>query len=91
MLNNSLRACQCGAHNGIRRTRIPNEEKRARGEAGEAREREVLPDVGSGGLRQKRTLLDLEKKGATLQATVDMLKMEKADLEGQIASIEGTQ
>lgn len=42
-------------------------------------------------LRQKRTLLDLEKKGATLQATVDMLKMEKADLEGQIASIEGTQ
>ena len=42
-------------------------------------------------MRQKRTLLDLEKKGATLQATVDMLKMEKEDLEGQIASIEGTQ
>jgi chromosome segregation ATPase len=42
-------------------------------------------------LRQKRTLLDLEKKSATLQATVDMLKMEKADLEGQISSIEGSQ
>jgi uncharacterized coiled-coil DUF342 family protein len=40
-------------------------------------------------LRQKRTLIDLEKKGAALQATVDMLKTEKADLEGQIASIEG--
>jgi uncharacterized coiled-coil DUF342 family protein len=42
-------------------------------------------------LRQKRTLLDLEKKGAALQATVDMLKTEKADLENQISSIEGTQ
>ena len=42
-------------------------------------------------LRQKRTLLDLEKKGAALQATVEMLKMEKADLEGQISSIEGNQ
>jgi uncharacterized protein (UPF0335 family) len=42
-------------------------------------------------LRQKRTLLDLEKKGAALQATVEMLKMEKADLEGQISSIEGSQ
>ena len=43
------------------------------------------------GLRQRRTLLDLEKKGAALQATVDMLKTEKADLETQIASIEGNQ
>jgi peptidoglycan hydrolase CwlO-like protein len=43
------------------------------------------------GLRQRRTLLELEKKSASLQATVDMLKMEKTDLEGQIASIEGTQ
>ena len=42
-------------------------------------------------LRQRRTLLDLEKKGAALQATVEMLKMEKADLEGQISSIEGNQ
>jgi uncharacterized protein (DUF3084 family) len=42
-------------------------------------------------LRQKRTLLDLEKKGAALQATVEMLKTEKADLENQISSIEGTQ
>lgn len=43
------------------------------------------------GLRQRRTLLELEKKSSSLQATVDMLKMEKTDLEGQIASIEGTQ
>jgi chromosome segregation ATPase len=42
-------------------------------------------------LRQRRTLLDLEKKATALQATVDMLKSEKADLEGQIASIEGGQ
>jgi len=42
-------------------------------------------------LRQRRTLLDLEKKGAALQATVEMLKSEKQDLEGQIASIEGSQ
>ena len=40
-------------------------------------------------LRQKRTLLDLEKKRTALQATVDMLRREKADLEGQISSMEG--
>jgi cell division protein FtsB len=42
------------------------------------------------GLRQKRTLLDLEKKAGALQATVDMLRNEKADLEGQISSLEGS-
>jgi hypothetical protein len=39
-------------------------------------------------LRQKRTLLHLGKKGKSLQATVDLLKEQKADLEARIASIE---
>jgi hypothetical protein len=42
-------------------------------------------------LRQKRTLLDLEKKAGSLQQTVDLLRKEKEDLEGQIASLEGAQ
>ncbi|MDA4112529.1 MAG: hypothetical protein OK474_00585 [Thaumarchaeota archaeon] len=46
----------------------------------------LLSEVES--LRQKRTLLHLGKKGASLQATVDMLKEQKADLEARIASIE---
>jgi uncharacterized coiled-coil DUF342 family protein len=41
-------------------------------------------------LREKRTLLDLEKKAHGLQDTVDMLKKEKEDLEGQISSLETT-
>jgi cell division protein FtsB len=40
------------------------------------------------GLRQKRTLLDLEKKTHSIQETVDMLRKEKEDLEGQISSLE---
>lgn len=46
----------------------------------------LLSEVES--LRQKRTLLGLGKKGATLQANVNMLKEQKADLEARIASIE---
>jgi uncharacterized coiled-coil DUF342 family protein len=41
-------------------------------------------------LRQKRTLLDLEKKAHAIQETVDMLRKEKEDLEGQISSLENT-
>jgi uncharacterized coiled-coil DUF342 family protein len=41
-------------------------------------------------LREKRTLLDLEKKAHALQDTVDMLRKEKEDLEGQISSLEST-
>ena len=40
-------------------------------------------------LRQKRTLLDLEKKANILQEGVEMLRKERADLQGQIASLEG--
>jgi uncharacterized coiled-coil DUF342 family protein len=39
-------------------------------------------------LRQKRTLLDLDKKANLLQDTVDMLRREKEDLQGQISSLE---
>jgi len=39
-------------------------------------------------LRQKRTLLDLEKKAHSVQETVDMLRKEKEDLEGQISSLQ---
>jgi uncharacterized coiled-coil DUF342 family protein len=39
-------------------------------------------------LREKRTLLDLDKKAHALQDTVDMLRKEKEDLEGQISSLE---
>ena len=41
-------------------------------------------------LRERRTLLDLEKKAGSLQDTVDMLKKEKEDLEGQISSLESS-
>lgn len=41
-------------------------------------------------LREKRTLLDLDKKAHALQDTVDMLRKEKEDLEGQISSLETT-
>jgi uncharacterized coiled-coil DUF342 family protein len=41
-------------------------------------------------LREKRTLLDLDKKAHALQDTVDMLRKEKEDLEGQISSLEST-
>ena len=41
-------------------------------------------------LRQKRTLLDLEKKAHSLQETVEMLRKEKEDLEGQISSLQNT-
>lgn len=40
-------------------------------------------------LRQRRTLLDLDKKANLLQDTVDMLRKEKEDLQGQISSLEG--
>ena len=46
----------------------------------------LLSEVES--LRQKRTLLHLGKKGTSLQATVDLLREQKADLEARIASIE---
>jgi uncharacterized coiled-coil DUF342 family protein len=39
-------------------------------------------------LRQKRTLLDLEKKAHAVQETVEMLRKQKEDLEGQISSLE---
>lgn len=39
-------------------------------------------------LRQKRTLADLEKKTRSIQETVDMLRKEKEDLQGQISSLE---
>lgn len=39
-------------------------------------------------LRQRRTLLDLDKKANLLQDTVDMLRKEKQDLQGQISSLE---
>lgn len=39
-------------------------------------------------LREKRTILDLERKANTLQDAVDMLKAEKQDLEGQVSSLE---
>jgi len=42
-------------------------------------------------LREKRTILDLEKKAGALQQTVDVLRKEKEDLEAQIASLEGGQ
>ncbi|MDA4131661.1 MAG: hypothetical protein OK454_00850 [Thaumarchaeota archaeon] len=41
-------------------------------------------------LREKRTLLDLDKKAHALQDTVDMLRKEKEDLEGQISSLESS-
>jgi uncharacterized coiled-coil DUF342 family protein len=41
-------------------------------------------------LREKRVLLDLDKKAHALQDTVDMLRKEKEDLEGQISSLEST-
>lgn len=41
-------------------------------------------------LRQKRTLLDLQKKAHSVQETVDMLRKEKEDLQGQISSLENT-
>lgn len=40
------------------------------------------------GLRERRTILDLERKASTLQDAVDMLKQEKQDLEGQVSSLE---
>ena len=46
----------------------------------------LISEVDS--LREKRTLLDLEKKAHGLQDTVDMLRKEKDDLEGQISSLE---
>jgi len=39
-------------------------------------------------LREKRVLLDLDKKAHALQDTVDMLRKEKEDLEGQISTLE---
>jgi len=42
-------------------------------------------------LREKRTLLDLEKKAGSIQQTVDALRKEKEELEGQITSLEGSQ
>lgn len=48
----------------------------------------LITDVES--LREKRTLLDLEKKASALQDTVDMLRKEKEDLEGQISSLQGS-
>jgi len=42
-------------------------------------------------LREKRTLLDLEKKAGSIQQTVDALRKEKEELEGQISSLEGGQ
>jgi uncharacterized coiled-coil DUF342 family protein len=42
-------------------------------------------------LREKRTLLDLEKKTGSIQQTVDTLRKEKEELEGQISSLEGAQ
>ncbi len=39
-------------------------------------------------LRQKRTLLDLQKKAHSVQETVEMLRKEKEDLEGQISSLQ---
>ena len=38
-------------------------------------------------LRQKRTILDLDKKANLLQETVVMLRREKEDLQGQITSL----
>jgi hypothetical protein len=46
----------------------------------------LLSEVES--LRQKRTLLDLGKRGAALQAAVERLREQKAELEARIASIE---
>ena len=46
----------------------------------------LLMEVES--LREKRTILDLERKANTLQDAVDMLKQEKQDLEGQVSSLE---
>jgi uncharacterized coiled-coil DUF342 family protein len=40
-------------------------------------------------LREKRMLLDLEKKARTLQVAVDQLLKEKEDLAAQIASFGG--
>jgi len=39
-------------------------------------------------LRERRTLLDLEKKAGSLQDIVEMLRKEKEDLQGQISSLE---
>jgi chaperonin cofactor prefoldin len=39
-------------------------------------------------LRQRRTLKDLDKKANLLQDTVDVLKREKEDLQGQISSLD---
>ena len=42
-------------------------------------------------LRERRTILDLQKKAESLQETVDILKREKMSLEGEVASLEGGQ
>lgn len=39
-------------------------------------------------LREKRTLLDLERKAESIQQTVDVLRKEKEELEGQISSLQ---
>jgi peptidoglycan hydrolase CwlO-like protein len=40
-------------------------------------------------LRKKRVLLDLEKKAGSLQDSVDVLKREREDLQGQVSYLEG--
>ena len=42
-------------------------------------------------LREKRTLLDLERKATSLQQIVDSMQKEKEDLQGQVASLEAGQ
>ncbi len=49
----------------------------------------LIAEVGS--LREKRVILGLQKKADSLQETVDMLKKEKNDLEGEVSSLEGGQ
>jgi len=41
-------------------------------------------------LRQKRTIVGLDKKANLLQDTVDMLRKEKEDLQSQISSLESS-
>ena len=40
-------------------------------------------------LRQRRVLLDLEKKAGSLQDSVSVLRREKDDLQGQVTYLEG--
>ena len=90
MLNKLAGYIQCGAisvseDRDFQRQKQELEDKLARLEGERV---SLISEVES--LRQKRILLDLDKKANLLQETVDMLRKEKEDLQGQISSLEGS-